>query len=302
MMTATATEPVTRSFCSGAGLSVKQGSSGVGPALKEVGLDWTVIKEPIQGVTSRTVFPDKVMTITSDGVPVGIVGDNYGVVNNAEAFAIADSLLETGKYMLEGFVNLRDGAVVRCELKFKEPVPLLKVGDENAHARVSIITSHDGSTQTVATSWLERLRCTNGMRSLHPSRLFAVRHTAKAAERLALVTDLREELGNVLEAAQARAAVLAGKKMTDKAMRAAVAKAYNVKPDAKVVESTMVHLQLTETVDDDLRDTAWGLYNALTERNEWASASRSREAAFVSSWNGRGAHAAQRLVAALAAV
>src|SRR6188508_451413 len=126
MMTATATEPVTRSFCSGAGLSVKQGSSGVGPALKEVGLDWTVIKEPIQGVTSRTVFPDKVMTITSDGVPVGIVGDNYGVVNNAEAFAIADSLLETGKYMLEGFVNLRDGAVVRCELKFKEPVPLLK--------------------------------------------------------------------------------------------------------------------------------------------------------------------------------
>ena len=65
-------------------------------ALKESGLDWTVIQKFIQTEDSTFISGFKVNIRESDQRLLGVVIDRYKVVQNQEAFAFTDELLGEG--------------------------------------------------------------------------------------------------------------------------------------------------------------------------------------------------------------
>ena len=63
-------------------------------ALRLAGLDWKVERKPIQVCGGRKVDNFFANVRSSDGAVLGVVSDRYQVVQNAEAFAFTDALIE----------------------------------------------------------------------------------------------------------------------------------------------------------------------------------------------------------------
>lgn len=80
-------------------------------ALKEAGLDWTVIQKAIQTEDLFEVAGYKANIRESDQRVLGVVTDRYKIVQNHEAFAFTDELLGEGvKYETAG--SLQNGKKV----------------------------------------------------------------------------------------------------------------------------------------------------------------------------------------------
>lgn len=63
-------------------------------ALRLAGLDWTVDKKNIQVCGGAKIQNFKANVRSSDGAVLGVVSDRYKIVQNAEAFAFTDSLID----------------------------------------------------------------------------------------------------------------------------------------------------------------------------------------------------------------
>lgn len=80
----------------GLGTEVKEALSSK-EALKQAGLDWKVISQPICTKESGIDIEGYSANVRdSDGSVLGIVGDRYKIVQNDEAFAFTDALLGEG--------------------------------------------------------------------------------------------------------------------------------------------------------------------------------------------------------------
>lgn len=80
-------------------------------ALRFAGMDWQVIQEPVYNARGGVVKGYKANVRDSDGSVLGIVGDRYKVVQNADAFSFTDDLIgDDVRYETAG--SLRDGRQV----------------------------------------------------------------------------------------------------------------------------------------------------------------------------------------------
>jgi len=80
-------------------------------ALNECDLDFEVQKSPLLATTPNTIVPKMVGTFRTDtGAVLGVVGKDYGIVNNRDAFEFADLIenltWETGGYTEAGLAFL----------------------------------------------------------------------------------------------------------------------------------------------------------------------------------------------------
>lgn len=132
-------------------------------ALKLGGLDWTVRLEPIffkspNGMTASVA--DRFATVREDiELALGVVGSDYKVVNNVDAFAFMDSIMDTGeaKYTTAG--SLFNGAKVFLTAKIGDA---FTVAGSDAHESYLLLsTSHDGSSAITAAIVTIRVVCNN---------------------------------------------------------------------------------------------------------------------------------------------
>lgn len=77
-------------------------------ALRLAGLDWTVDKKNIQVCGGAKIENYKANVRSSDGAVLGVVTDRYKIVQNAEAFAFTDSLID-GEVHYETAGSLQGG-------------------------------------------------------------------------------------------------------------------------------------------------------------------------------------------------
>ena len=66
--------------------------------LRFAGLDWTVKQEPVYNARGGVVKGYKSNVRETDGSVLGIVGDRYKVVQNADAFKFTDGTLQRQRY------------------------------------------------------------------------------------------------------------------------------------------------------------------------------------------------------------
>lgn len=141
-----------------------EGKATAAEALELANLDWTVdlipvsFPNPLTGIQSPV--PDRFAAVRStDAKPLGIVGGDYNVVNNVEAFSFFDNVVDSGeaKYVTAG--ALQGGSKVFMTAKVGDT---FTVGDgDEIENYLAISTSHDGTKAFTAFTTTIRIVCAN---------------------------------------------------------------------------------------------------------------------------------------------
>jgi len=170
-------------------------------AIKYAGLDYQVIKAPLYtggtgiGIDNdgeikeggNIIVPDQYATMRTDTNTVfGVVGKEYQIVQNADAFAFFDAIVGGG----EGILYETAGALGKGERIFitaKLP-DYIRVGngDDVTEKYIFLTTSHDGTGSIAAAFTPIRIVCQNTLNAAigNMSNVIRIRHTSGAKQRL----------------------------------------------------------------------------------------------------------------------
>lgn len=197
-----------------------------GEAIKYAGLDYEVIKSPLytkgSGIIQTTgsieirdneiEVPDYFANIRSDNNAVlGVVGRDYHIVQNRDAFAFFDAIVGGGEGLPAGQADIlyeTAGALGNGERIFiTAKLPgYIRVGngDDVTEKYIFLTTSHDGSGSITAAFTPIRIVCQNTLNASlsNMTNVVRIKHTAGAKQRLEnahKVMGLANKLSNQLE-------------------------------------------------------------------------------------------------------
>lgn len=126
-------------------------------ALREGGLDWTVIQKPVMTEDFLPIPGYKANLRETDGKVLGVVTDRYKIVQNREAFAFTDSLLGEGvRYETAG--TLQNGKKVWMLARLPENYI---ISGDRVSPYLVFSNSHDGSGSIKVAMTPIRVVCQN---------------------------------------------------------------------------------------------------------------------------------------------
>jgi phage/plasmid-like protein (TIGR03299 family) len=220
---------------------------------------------------------------------LGIVGERYVPLQNEDLFSFGDNLLDGGgRWETAG--SIRGGRVVFGSIALQDSITL----DPNGRADkidnyLLINTSHDGSIAIQASITPVRVVCANTLNLALSSfkgknsakQTFKIRHTQTAEGKIAVA---REALGlahKYIDEFSVMANAMIETEITKAQFDEIVALAYpapekDAKGSQKKYDAKIDLLQdiYVGQYNDTIAGTAWGAYNALTERLDWYRNSR----------------------------
>ncbi len=175
----------------GLGAVLERPPASVAEAVDVAGLGWSVAKRrlaidcgaELPDVLRYRGFDGHYATVRQDNDEVlGVVGERYRIVQNAEAFSFVDQLLGSG-VSFETAGSLHGGRRVWVLATLPEHV---EVGGDPVRPYLLLLNSHDGSTAVVAATTPVRVVCQNtlnwGLREARQK--FAIRHTEAVSQRV----------------------------------------------------------------------------------------------------------------------
>lgn len=187
-------------------------------AIRHAGLDYDLIKTPLftqgRAITiegsgesvepENIMLPDHYATLRADtNEAFGVVGRDYQIVQNAEAFAFFDAIVGGDGIFYETAGALGRGERVFITAKLPDYIRVGN-GDDVTEKYIFLTTSHDGSGSITAAFTPIRIVCQNTLNASlrNMSNVIRIRHTAGAKQRLEeahKVMGLANQLSNQLE-------------------------------------------------------------------------------------------------------
>ena len=188
-------------------------------AIKYAGLDYEVVKSPLftkgsgiietaNGIeigSSELKVPDYFANVRADNNAVlGVVGKDYQIVQNREAFTFFDAIVGGGDGILyETAGALGDGERIFITAKLPDYIRVGS-GDDVTGKYIFLTTSHDGSGSITAAFTPIRIVCQNTLNASlrNMSNVVRIKHTAGAKQRLEnahKIMGLANTLSNQLE-------------------------------------------------------------------------------------------------------
>jgi phage/plasmid-like protein (TIGR03299 family) len=170
-----------------------EGAVSADAAIKMAHLDWDVALEEVLYrdcttplVKDHRVFPNASVVMRADnGVGLGIVGKRYRPVQNRDAFAFLDGLVDAGmKYESAGALGRGEQVWVLAKLP-----DTYTVGKDDKHEPyVLFVNSHDGSKAVQVLPTLVRVVCQNTLNTalgnMELERTLRVQHTGDVKEKI----------------------------------------------------------------------------------------------------------------------
>ena len=253
--------------------------------------DWNVRLEQVS-----TLTPDTYRFVTEpwlvlrtnpfdQGTDVlATVGERYQEVQNEELFSFGDNILDADASW-ESAGSIKDGRVVFGSLLMPREVVIDPQGaNDKTVTYLLVTTSHDGSLAVQACVTPVRVVCQNTLNAaLHGvKQSFKIRHTQTVTGK---VEQARSALGltyKYMDAFEAEAQALYTQSITDDTFDKIVRALYpepeaDVKGAAKKWQTKVdliSDLYHTSPTTETIRGTAWGAYNALTERIDYFRSAR----------------------------
>lgn len=282
-------------------------------AIEEAGLDYHVEKQEVfckvpsdnQIVLTGDTFvrvPDKFSTVRMDtNTPLGIVGNRYTVLQNADAFKFFDSVVGGGHAMYHSAGALGEGE--RIWIMAKLPNDIIIKGEDVVEQYLVLTNSHDGSGAVQMFYTPIRVVCQNTLNwsMQNISKGIKMRHTININGK---INDAKKILGLMLDYETSFEGI--AQQMANVSFDVKSADAYftnvlggepeedNVKTLTRFENQKDMLLTLFEKgVGNDkqaIRHTAWTAYNAVTEYVDYHKATRgSDDNRLKSIWFGTGA-------------
>lgn len=155
-------------------------------ALRLAGLDWKVNQENIYDSRGERILGYRVNVRSSDGSPLGIVGDRYRIVQNTDAFRFTDNLIG-GEVRYETAGSLKNGRRIWLLAK----MPDREIAGDAVEPYLCFTNAHDGSCGVKVCMTPVRVVCNNTLNVALNSakRLWSMRHTENIHERLSEARD-----------------------------------------------------------------------------------------------------------------
>jgi phage/plasmid-like protein (TIGR03299 family) len=245
-------------------------------ALTKGGLDWTVEMQPAKvtfnGKTS--IIPGKFVPVrTSDGRPLGVVGNSYRPVQNVSALNFMDSYIGKGSAEYVTVGNIGDGKLIWMLAK----VP----GDggvDPVERYMLMSTSHNGVSPIMVAALDFRIWCANQIQAAirNAKNKFVIRHTTNVELRMA---DARKAFDGSMKYFGEMDTIfnrMKEIKFTEPQLLKLVEKVFSA-PNAdkskrqenriETIQEKVIELSRTGlgTNLPGVKGTAWGGYNAVTE-------------------------------------
>ncbi|MGN6420242.1 MAG: DUF932 domain-containing protein [Pseudobacter sp.] len=263
-------------------------------ALQFAGLNYTVEKRPLftthavpqpdtEIIHPDIAVPDYYATVRTDSNAVlGVVGQDYKVVQNVDAFEFFDAIVGGDGIQYETAGALGKGE--RIFITAKLPNYIRVANDDLIKQYLFLTTSHDGFGSIIAAFTPIRIVCNNTLNAAmsQHSNAIKIRHTTKAKDRLAqahevlgITNKLSEELESIFNQwAKVRITDVQVKQLIQRAMAPSKEVLHNV---LKGVQDSLSQ-QFTGMVDqvyryamsspsqqtDTTKGSVFGAYNAVT--------------------------------------
>lgn len=258
-------------------------------ALKAAHLDgWDIRKQPLTTVDTEGrsfTISGRYATVRHnpdpDGPPfdaLGVVGEDYQVVQNEEAFDFLTGLEDDGEATFETAGALKGGARVFVTMRLPKQVRI--TGDDRLDLYVAVATGHDGEFAFHAFPTPVRIVCQNtlsiALRGARSS--YVVRHDRGAAPKLAearSVLKVTVEGGETLGRA---AREMLSVPVSESDFMRMVERHFVPDPEkvtrkgavaVRAMREDLRHLAFRSPTQEVGRGTAWGAFNAVSEWAEW---------------------------------
>lgn len=253
--------------------------------------------QPNQGGKLTAIGNRRAVVNDQTGVPLGIVSQDYPILQYREAFDFMDTV--GSHYVAAGalYGGRQAFMVVRA------PEQLKVLGNQDPHDLYMVLrTSHDGTRAVEVSVMPLRHRCMNQLtlRSFAagvPHR-WAVRHTSTMAEKLAEARTSLAKVGTYAQAFENTAKRLVGMKLNEAVARTVLEEVLPDRPRrGEKIETIITSWHQSEAVGFDF--TGWGLLNAVSEHFEWQRDGGSPQSRFIGALQGQTYNALNRVAGRL---
>lgn len=253
-------------------------------ALSAAGLDWQVEKRSLydirqtDGQTVAMRVPKAYGTFRTDtNTALGVVGENYKVVQNFEKFFPLNSLINEGATFTNAG-SLKGGALVYAQMSLPEGMDFDIRGDQHK-TKLTIQSSHDGSVVICIGLSMITIICQNTFNMALVNAILRIKHTTNAKQRLFEAHDIIAETQKEKNALKAVLETLASKKMTEKGIAHFLLSLENGKSSrADNIRATIAGLAIAKGHNniEDLEGTAYAWFNGTTDYVDHAKSSAAR--------------------------
>ena len=216
-----------------------------------------------------------------DNDVLGVVGERYKVLQNEELFQFGDNLLDGGQWETAG--SIKNGTVVFGSLALDRETNLDPTGrGDKINNYLLVHTSHDGSLAIQASVTPVRVVCQNtlnmavGRNGKGAKQSFRIRHTQTLQGKVAAAREALGMANTYLDEFDKVANEMIAQEISDKTFFDIITAVYE-KPELDVKGAMTKWETKIDTLNDiyfgetcvNIKGTAWGAYNALTERLDW---------------------------------
>lgn len=261
----------------GLGTVIQEDAATSADAIKYAGLDYSLFKNPlwsIDGEGNKIEVPENFAVVRGDtNAVLGVVGKNYKIFQNSEAFEFFDSVIGEKLAVYETAGALHGGKIVWILAKLPTEIRIPKT-DDVSNAYVMLATSHDGSMSVTMMPTIVRVVCNNtftlAIRDYSVERGIKMRHTKNmsakidiARQRLGIVNQQIDEYNSQVE-------LLSSRRFTKTELQQYVESLFPDNNEAKHNTRTEnmreeIYKNWAETEFAQIEGTAWAAFNAVTK-------------------------------------
>jgi phage/plasmid-like protein (TIGR03299 family) len=274
-------------------------------AIKEAKLNWEVELEPcyrkLKGDRKFEVVEGRHLIVRQDnGAVLGNVGKTYVPLQNRDAFAFVNTLIDGGDAHFVAAGALKGGKQVFMVAKFDEPWTML-AGEDPHDMYVILRNGHDGGRAVQELITPVRISCLNMMAlaSRSAQHRFSVVHNSSMEAKMEDAVTLLQRVEEYRTAYANIAETLAAKKIGDQAFRTVLDAVLPHRPKIEEVKEDIVQLRKSSSALEAHRGDRWGALNAVTEYFEHGRVDRGREGRLIDVADGYARQVRDRAVTAL---
>ena len=252
----------------------------------------------VDSLENMVKIQDKFATYRADTkVPLGIVGSRYEIVQNQDAFAFFDSIIDNGEAIFETAGVLGNGERIFVTAKLPED---MLVAGEPCNKYIILTNSHDGTSSIIAGFTTVRIVCNNTLQAALKdlTNKVLIQHRTGAKDRLGEAYKVMNIASKYMTEVNEVFNQMARTPITDEALQKYIIdvmqpeyKALKSKEEAEKI-STRFKNQVTSIYDfamshptqqtDAARGTVWGAYNSISGYYNYIQKYKDDEQKFIS--------------------
>lgn len=240
----------------------------VDSVLLKAKLNYEVEKQEIM-LPSGIVIQNKYATVRKGTEEVlGVVGSNYTICQNTEAFDFINYLSEDIQFVRAGETH---NGLVYIIAKLPEQYVL----EDSVSPYIIFINGHNGLTPVKAAITPVRIWCQNQFNMIFKTsdNSVVIRHASTIEQRLYAAKEVFKTSVMYMDTFKKEAEMLSKIKLTDRQVNKIIESTYKLPPEAgnlavqRVMEKREELLRAYKEVSDNqnFRGTAWGMLNAYTD-------------------------------------